>query len=206
MASSLIAPVTTAFITYQVSAFGQEAVAGFGVASRLEGLAMMVLMALSAALTPFVGQNFGARQFERVQQGVHWSYRFSFGYGLIAAGVLALFSGTIAGFFTENPIARDTTLLHLRIVPISYLALGMSMTANSAFNAIGKPMPAMFVSLIRTILVYAPLALLFAKQFGLVGIFAAACVANFIAGSVGRAWFRYLFTRIVADNRAVPQS
>jgi hypothetical protein len=72
MASSLIAPMTTAFITYQVAQFGQEAVAGFGVASRIEGVSLMALMALSAAVTPVVGQNYGALKFDRVQAGVNW--------------------------------------------------------------------------------------------------------------------------------------
>ena len=52
MASSLVAPLTTAFITRQVAEFGQEAVAGFGVASRIEGLSLMALMALMARVPP----------------------------------------------------------------------------------------------------------------------------------------------------------
>jgi len=204
-ASSLIAPVTTAFITYQVAQFGQEAVAGFGVASRVEGLALMALMALSAAITPFVGQNFGGQQYDRVKQGVRWCYRFSLIYGLIGAAFLAITSGYIAGFFTEDPKAIATAQMHLRIVPISYLALGFAMTANSSFNAIGKPMPAMFISLTRTILVYAPLAFLFANLFGLIGVFVAACTANFMAGGVGRVWFRLAYAKTVAEDKAVLQ-
>ena len=202
-ASSLIAPLTTAFITYQVAQFGHEAVAGFGVASRVEGLILMALMALSAAITPFVGQNFGGQQYDRVKQGVRWCYRFCLVYGLSAAAILALLSGQIAGLFTDDPKAIATAQLHMRIVPISYLALGMAMTANSSFNAIGKPMPAMFVSLTRTILVYAPLAFLFARYFGLIGIFSAACTANFIAGGVGRIWLRLLYEKTVAEDKAV---
>jgi len=202
-ASSLIAPITTAFITYQVAQFGQVAVAGFGVASRVEGLAMMPLMALSAAITPFVGQNFGGQQYDRVKQGVRWCYRFSIFYGLIVAGILAITSGMIAGVFTDNPQAIATAQMHMRIVPISYIALGFAMTANSSFNAIGKPLPAMFISLTRTILVYAPLAFLFAKMFGLIGVFAAACLANFIAGGLGRTWFQLLYAKTVAEDKAV---
>ena len=203
MTSSLVAPLTTAFITYQVAQFGQEAVAGFGVASRVEGLALLAVMALSAATTPFVGQNFGARDFQRVKDGVNWCYRFSVLYGLTVAAILALSSGFIAGLFTESTTAVTTAQLHLRIVPISYLGLGVAMTVNGSFNAIGKPMPAMWVSLSRTILVYAPLAFIFAKIFGLVGIFAAACTANFVAGSVGFMWFRSVFTRQIAEDQAV---
>ena len=72
-ASSLIAPITTAFITYQVAQFGQEAVAGFCVASRVEGLALIAVMALSGAMMPFIGQNFGAQIFDRVRDGVTWA-------------------------------------------------------------------------------------------------------------------------------------
>ena len=202
-ASSLIAPMTSAFITYQVSQFGQQAVAGFGVAARVEGLMIMAIIALGVAATPFVGQNFGAQQYERVRQGMSWCYRFSLIYGLSVAAILALAAPYIAGVFSDDPVTINTTVMHLRIVPISYLALGMAVTVNSSFNAIGKPMPAMFVSLNRTILCYAPLAFLFAREFGLIGIFAAACTANFIAGTVGRIWFRLVFDKTVAVERQV---
>jgi putative MATE family efflux protein len=203
MTSSLIAPITTAFITYQVAQFGHEAVAGFGVASRVEALMLIAVMALSAAMTPFVGQNFGAENYDRVREGVRWGFRFSLIYGLVMAGLLALASGMIAGFFTEDPKAIAAATLHMRIVPVSYFALGMAMTVNSSFNAIGKPMPAMFISLTRTVLVYAPLAFLLANLFGLVGVFAAACSANFIAGGVGVTWFRRVLKKTVAEQEAV---
>ena len=206
MASSLIAPMTTAFITYQVAQFGQEAVAGFGVASRVEGVALMAMMALSAAVTPMVGQNYGAMNYDRVQMSVNWSYRFSLVYGLTVAGILAIGSGWIAGIFTEDAKAIATANLHMRIVPISYFALGAAMTANSAFNAIGKPVPGMIISMTRTILVYAPLAFLFANLFGLVGVFAAACTANFIAGGLGIAWFQMVFRHKLADSPQAVQT
>jgi len=205
MASSLIAPLTTAFITYQVAQFGNEAIAGFGVASRVEGLALLSLMALSAAVTPVVGQNFGAMNLERVREAFNWCLRFSLIYGLCVAAVLAVTTGYIMELFTENQKAIDTGGMHMRIVPISYLALGMSMVANSSFNAIGKPLPAMIISMTRTILVYAPLAFLFAKLFGLIGVFAAACTANFIAGGVGLTWFRMVLNHKLADHPPQPQ-
>ena len=184
-ASTAIGPLTMAFITSQIAQFGQEAVAGYGVASRIESLITLVLMALSVAVTPFVGQNFGARKPGRVNNGIRWSWLFSLGYGLCVALILALGGGVIASAFTDSQMAIDTASLHLRIVPISYLALGVALTATSAFNAVSKPMLGMMISMTRTILVYAPLAFLFARYFGLTGIFAAACAANFVAGACG---------------------
>lgn len=193
MASTVIGPVTTAFITSQVAQFGQDAVAGYGVASRVESLMSLVLMSLSVAITPFVGQNFGAGKFARVDAGIRWANRFSLIYGLIAAALLALGGAMIARIFTDSETAIRTASLHLRIVPVSYLALGIAMTATSSFNAVGKPLPGMLVSMTRTILVYAPLAFIFARVFGLTGIFAAACTANFVAGACGFGLIRKVF-------------
>jgi len=206
MASSLIAPVTTAFITYQVAQFGHEAVAGFGVASRVEGVSLLAMMAMSAAVTPMVGQNYGALNYQRVQDSVNWCYRFSLVYGLAIAAFMAASSEYIAGVFTQDPMAIATANLHMRIVPISYMGLGAAMTVNSAFNAMGKPFPAMFVSMTRTILVYAPLAFLFAHLFGLIGVFVAACTANFVAGGIGFTWFRIVFKHKLADQPAPAQA
>jgi Na+-driven multidrug efflux pump len=185
--------MTTAFITWQVSQFGQEAVAGFGVASRVEGVAMLCMMALSASMAPFTGQNYGRGNYERVKEGVRFAYKFVLGYGLIVAVLMTILSPYIAAAFTDDPFATKTTLMHMRMVPWSYLGLGAGMITVSAFNAIGKPMPAMWISLTRTILVYAPMAFFLAWWIGLFGVFLAAFIANIASGTLGFLWFRSVF-------------
>jgi len=205
LTSSLVAPVTTAFITSQIATFGPESVAGFGMASRLEGLTVLAMMALSAAMTPFVGQNFGARRLDRVREGVNFAYRFSLMYGVGVALLMQVFGGPIAGLFGLEGQARDTALLHMHIVPLSYMALGCAMTVNGALNALGRPMAAMWVSLSRTIAVYAPLAWVLSRLLGLgpVGIFIAAASANFISGGIGALWFRFALRDTMAKQADV---
>jgi len=205
LTSSLVAPVTTAFITRQIAGFGPEAVAGFGMASRLEGLTLLAMMALSAAMTPFVGQNFGARRLDRVREGVYFAFRFSLMYGVGAAVVLLVFGGFIADLFGLAGQARDTALLHMHIVPLSYLALGCAMTVNGALNALGRPMAAMWVSLSRTIAVYAPLAWVLSQFLGIVGIFIAAAAANVISGTIGFLWFRFALKDTMAKQPPAPE-
>jgi putative MATE family efflux protein len=202
LTSSLAAPLTTAFITSQVARYGHEAVAGFGMAARVEGVTLMALMALSAAMTPFTGQNFGAGQLERVREGMSFAYRFVLVYGLCIATVLFLGGGLLTAAFGLEPGARDAALLQMQIVPVTYAALGCSMAVNGALNAMGKPMAAMFVSLSRTIVVYAPLAWVLSHFFGLTGIFVAAAVANCVSGGLGAGWFRLAFNESLADHRA----
>ncbi|MBN8279385.1 MAG: MATE family efflux transporter [Gammaproteobacteria bacterium] len=191
LTSSLVAPVTTAFITSQIARFGPESVAGFGVASRLEGLTLLAMMALSAAMTPFVGQNFGAKRLDRIREGVNFAYRFSLFYGATVLVIMLVFGRLITSLFGLEGQAQETALLQMHIVPLSYMALGCAMTVNGALNALGKPMAAMWVSLSRTIAVYAPLAWVLSHFFGVIGIFIAAGCANLISGGIGTLWFRY---------------
>jgi Na+-driven multidrug efflux pump len=200
--SSLAAPITTMFITSQIAQYGHYAVAGYGMAARLEGLTLMAMMALSAAMTPFTGQNFGAGRLDRVREGVNFAYRFSLIYGGCVTVFMLLAGGLLTSAFGLEPEARDAALLQLHIVPLSYMALGCSMTVNGALNALGKPMAAMWVSLSRTVAVYAPLAWVLSHLIGLKGIFIAAAAANFIAGGIGIAWFRLAFNETVASHRA----
>lgn len=202
LTSSLVAPITTAFITSQVAFYGHHAVAGFGMAARLEGLTLLAMMSLSAAMTPFTGQNYGAGNLERVREGVRFAYRFSLIYGTCMAVFMFVAGGWLTELFDLEPEAREAALLQLHIVPISYMALGCSMTVNGALNALGKPVAAMFVSLSRTIIVYAPLAWVLSHYFGLIGIFIAAAAANFVAGGVGIAWFRVAFSETLARREA----
>ncbi len=202
LGSGLVAPLTTAFITSQVALYGQNAVAGFGMAARVEGLTLMALMALSGAMTPFTGQNFGAGQLDRVREGVKFAYRFALVYGLCVTVIIFLSGGLLTRLFGLDALASEAALLQMHIVPISYMGLGVSMTVNGALNALGKPMAAMLISMSRTIAVYAPLAWVLAHFFGLVGIFIAAATANFVAGGVGMAWFRLAFRELVADHQA----
>ena len=204
LTSSLVAPVTTAFITSQIATFGQASVAGFGVASRLEGMSMLAMMGLSAAMTPFTGQNFGAQRLDRVREGVNFAYRFSLVYGISIALFMQLFGGLITDLFGLEGQAKETALLQLHIVPLSYMALGCAMTVNGALNALGKPMAAMWVSMSRTIAVYAPLAWVLSHFFGIIGIFIAAASANFISGGIGTLWLRFALRETMARNPPKP--
>lgn len=200
LTSNLVSPLTTAFITYQIASFGQASVAGFGIASRIEALSLLAMMALSAGMTPFVGQNFGARRLDRVGEGIRFAYRFSLFYGLAIGAFLMLFGGHVVDLFGLEGAARDTALLQMRVVPVSYIALGCAMTVNGSLNAMGKPVAAMWISMSRTIAVYAPLAWLLSQFFGLIGIFIAAASANVIAGGIGVFWLRLVYREAVADQ------
>ena len=92
--------------------------------------------------------------------------------------------------FSENPNVTSVATQFLYIVPISYGAYGIVMIMNASFNGMGKPMPAVHISLARMVIIYLPLAFLGNRYFGINGIFAAYAVANIITGILAFAWAR----------------
>ncbi|MEL6166809.1 MAG: MATE family efflux transporter, partial [Cyanobacteria bacterium J06628_3] len=101
--SNMINPISIGVITSLLAGFGAEAVAAFGVASRIESLAMIALIALSASMAPFVGQNWGAKKYARVGKALQLSFVFCVIWGLIGAAILAVSAPTLVAFFNQNP-------------------------------------------------------------------------------------------------------
>ena len=188
-ATNLISPISVSFATSLMAQYGSEAVAGFGLASRLEALALIIPLALSASIGPFVGQNWGAQQYGRVKRSLQLSFLFCLSWG----GLVAVFLGTtapeIAAWFDSDPDVVASASIYLTLVPISYGALGIVFTASSALNGLGKPLLALGMSLFRLLLFYIPLAYLGSQLFGIFGIFGATCLSNGLVGLW--VWFRH---------------
>ncbi len=185
-----IGPVAVGIVTAMMATFGPEAVAAFGVATRIESFSLIAMFGLSTSVAPFVGQNFGAGKHDRVRKGLSRAFVFSMVWGLFMAGVLALFAKPLSGLFTESENVISIASMYLLIVPVSFGALGIVLIASSAFNALGRPMPSAVLTLTRMMFLYVPLAFVGKYLFGANGIFAAACMANFATALWGLAWIR----------------
>ncbi len=186
--TNVIVPMGLALVTAMIADFGPKAVAGFGVASRVESLVLVPYYALSAIIGPFVGQNLTAQLDDRIQQALRLCAVFCIASGLLIAAALALVSGFLPTLFSDSPDVINVTKTFLWIAPISYGCYGIVMFVNAAFNGLGKPMPGVAISVTRILVLYVPLAFLGKMLFGVVGIFVAYAVANILSGILGYAW------------------
>jgi putative MATE family efflux protein len=189
MATNLIGPVTAAYITFLIADYGEAAVAGFGVANRIEAVAAMLMFALSGSIGPFVGQNWGAHMVDRVRTGVTASYLFCLGWGLLVTLPLFFFGAEIASLIDASAPVIAVAAMYLAIVPLSYGLWGVLMMASASFNALGKPLPSTALSFGRMVVIYIPLATLLNDLYGYVGIFIATALSNVLFGLVGAKWF-----------------
>lgn len=200
--TNAIVPVGMALITAMIARYGPEAVAGFGVASRVESMVLVIYYAMSSIIGPFVGQNLSAGKEDRIQHALRLCARFCVVSGLVIATGLALLSGIVPQLFSDNPAVTDVTRLFMWMAPISYGAYGLVMVVNAAFNGLGNPMPGVAISVTRILILYVPLAFVGQSFFGIAGIFGAYAVANILSGTLGFFWARSNAHRLCARRAA----
>lgn len=190
MASNIIIPLASGVVVIMVASFGTDAVAGLGVAVRIEPLALIAFYALSGVVGPFFGQNGSAGEHQRMREALKVVTVFCLGFGAFLALIMWLFGAHIAGLFSEHGAVLDVAVLYLAIVPFSYGLYGLVMSVNAAFNGLGAPWPAMLLSVSRVLLVFLPLALLLKSVWGLTGLFMASAITNTLVGIWAYFWLR----------------
>ncbi len=185
MLTSLAMSVMTAI----VAAYGAPAVAAFGVGSRLESLASVIILALSMSLPPLISQNYGADRIDRVQQ----AYRTALKSVLIIQAVIYLLmlatAHWIAMAFAEEKAVADIVKLFIYIMPLGYGLQGVIILTNSSFNAVHKPMNALWLSIIRLFVLFVPLSYFGSLLADLTGLFIGGVVANLLTAIIAYVWF-----------------
>ena len=181
---NIIVPASSAIIVAILAGYGPEAVAAFGVASRIEALALLVVIALSLGMAPIIGQNWGAQKFKRVHEAINLAIIFNLIWCFVVALILGNFAQTIASAFSDDPTVIYYTILFFWIVPFSYGLGNIVFGWSSAFNAMGKPKIAFMMILVKSFVITIPAVLLGGWIYGIKGVFIALAATNIISGMV----------------------
>lgn len=197
MASNLVIPIASGIVVKLVASFGVIAVAGLGVALRIEPLALIVFYALSGVVGPFCGQNKGAGHYDRLFETLRVITVFCLLFGVLMAFVLWFAGPYVARLFSDNDRVSDVVTLYLAIVPVSYGAYGLVMSVNAMFNGLGFPAPGLMISFMRVMGVYLPLAMTGLWLWGLPGLFVATALANCSVGAIAYLWL----SRVLKQQR-----
>jgi len=182
--TNTIQPMVNAFIFALLAGYGHEAIAAFGVVTRIEAFAFVILMALATGMAPIIGQNWGAGRFTRVNETLKVAIRFNILWSIGIAIVLGLFARPIASLFTESEEMIGYALLFFWMVPFSYAFSNLIMGWGSAFNAMGMPQRSMAMIVIKMLVLTVPAVLIAEHFYGIKGIFGAIAGVNVIAGTL----------------------
>ena len=157
-------------------------------ASRIESVVGMVVIGISTSVVPLVGQNWGARKYDRAFETLYTCYTGCLIWGLFAACIMWIGAGFFVNLINDDPSLVEIAVTFLHIIPLSIGFMGLITVSTHAFNALRKPMPALFLSVARLIIVYIPMAMIASHFFGYIGIFAATAITNILVGIIAVWW------------------
>ncbi|MEO1346086.1 MAG: MATE family efflux transporter [Pseudomonadota bacterium] len=138
--TNLATPFGTAIVTREMAKFGTDAVAAMAVIGRLTPLAFAVVLALSGAIGPIVGQNFGAQKYERVRGAFVAGLQFVGVYVLVAAALLFVLRDPISELFDATGEMQRLIFLFCGPLALFQFFNGAIFVCNAGFNNLGHPL------------------------------------------------------------------
>jgi putative MATE family efflux protein len=181
---NVVNPLGYGILTAIIARFGADAVAGFGIATRIEALALVPLFALSAGIAPIAGQNWGAGKGERIRLALVQCFAAGAFWSVLLAASFWLFGEEVVRLFNPDAEIVRVATGYLDIVPLSLAGFGMLICAAAAFNAIGQAARGLFLHIARTLALTAPLAWVGAVLLGPLGIALAVAAANVLSAGI----------------------
>lgn len=144
--------LTVTLVTAAVGHFGTDAIAGFGIASRLDYLQIPIIFGLGTAIVTMVGINMGAGQFGRARKIAWIGAGIAFGITQVIGVAAALFSNIWMSLFTTDPSVRQMGSHYLQIVAPFYGAVGLGLALNFASQGTGRVLLPVLAGTVRMII------------------------------------------------------
>jgi putative MATE family efflux protein len=133
--------------------FGAAAQAGFGIGMRVIQAGFMPVVALGFSVAPVAGQNFGARQAQRVKHTFRDAAWMAAGVMVAFAVICHIAPDALVGVFSNDPAVVTVGAEYLRIISWNYVASGLIFVASSMFQAMGNTLPSLVASGVRMALI-----------------------------------------------------
>jgi len=130
--------IANIFVQSNINAFDVNAVAGCGSYSKLEGFAFLPITSLAVSMTTFIGQNLGARQFERAKKGARFGIFASMLLAETVGVIIYVFSPQLIALFKSDPEIVRFGVLQARTEGLFYLFLAFSHCIAGIMRGAGK--------------------------------------------------------------------
>lgn len=195
--TNLAAPVSNGYVLRVFSRFGESSVAAFAIIDRITPLAFALLYAMSGSVGPIVGQNYGARLFDRVRRTLTDCFTLSLAYSLIVWLALFLAAPRLADLFGAVGRTREIVLFYCAFGVAAWLFFACVFVANAAFNNLGHPLLATIFNWGRATLGTIPFVTVGARLQGPEGAYIGLLVGSAAFG-IASVWASLAITRRLA--------
>lgn len=193
--TQIATPFANSFVTATMAQFGDDAVAGAAIVSRITPLAFCSLFAMSGAIGPIIGQNLGGQRIDRVRSALIDSVRVTVVYCVLVSVLLAIFAGPIARGFGATGEAFEVVVFFCQFIAGSFVFSGLLFVANATFNNLGFAFYSTMLNWGRSTLGVLPFVWLGAHWFGPRGVIAGSALGALVFGVLAI----WLCLRVIAE-------
>lgn len=177
-------PIGNAIVTSSIAQFGEDFVAGYSVIGRLTPVCFGVIFALSGAVGPIIGQNFGAERLDRVKETLVNSLIVTTVFTISVCGLLYLVQDYVVDAFSLTGDAAAILIAFCSYVAITFVFNGAVFVANTSFNNLGKPLYSTALNMGKATLGTLPFVHFGALWFGAIGVLYGQAVGNIVFGII----------------------
>jgi putative MATE family efflux protein len=190
--TNLATPIGIAFVTASMAQFGDAAVAGNAIISRLQMVAFVGLYALSSVVGPIAGQNWGAQKFGRVNSVLTDSMKFVVVYCIVVCAGLAALTDVILYVFQASPESAELIRWFNYGLSLMFVFNGMTFVTNALFNNLGAPKISTVFNVSKATVFTIPFVWVGAQLGGAPGILVGQALGAVIVALAGWYWCRKL--------------
>lgn len=163
---------------------GDLAIGAMATVNAIAMLCFMPVYGISQGAQPVIGYNYGARKYDRVEEAYKISVKAGVVIFLVCLIGVEFFPEIIVRLFNKNKDIMEISINGLRIYlsAMPFIALGMA--GGNYFLAIGKGKEAMFLSLLRQVVLLVPLIVILSKFYGLNGIWLSQPISDVVSATI----------------------
>ena len=182
--SNLAPGVAVAYVISQFATYGPEILAAATVTDRILQFTFGAFFALPGAIAPVLGQNLGARLYDRVYSTIRWGAVLVVVFGVTVSLLLITFSGLIASAFHLTPAGRELVLLFCWMGGAAWTLIGLQFVALPTFNVMRKPLLSAIANWSRATVGTVPFVIVGASYSGAHGVLAGQLIGNAIVAVI----------------------
>ena len=201
MSTNIATPIGNAYVTSMIAVFGDGYVAGWAVIGRLLPVAFGMIFAVSGAVGPIIGQNYGALLFDRVRLSSKRAIQFTSAYVTLLAFIIYLIQDQIVLLFGAQGDAATMIHFYCTWLAIAFIFNGLLFIANATFNNLGYPKTSTVMNIGKATIGTMPLVYLGGEWFGALGIVAGQAVGTVIFGLVAWLWAQPLLLKLGKETK-----
>lgn len=160
---------------------GEESVTVYAIIARMLMFALFPVLGVTQGFLPIAGYNYGARNWKRVRKTINTAILYASILGIVVFAGIMFFSEEIVSIFTTNPEVIAKTPNAMRLVFAATPIIALQLIGAAYFQAIGKALPALLLTLCRQGIFFIPLVLILPKYYGDLGVWISFPLADVLA-------------------------